>query len=454
MKQKNLEIQQAKEALFGRGRSGRESPMFGCIGVDDPRVLDPAYYKKRFSYGSMGNRSSLDAPPSPRSVIKRSSLKERGRVPVGMYGFAPAPNPLNGVTRLFEPLDAGSKGETEAMITHLAGTRQDHLGMDAPIVRPQPSFSRPETEKKASDGVYSSIRNSNPFLEEDATVSFTPQHQTTFDVLSPMTGHPSAIPKPLFDTTQRRNEDNVHGSPSPPPLSEPDHKSSRRPSYSGTGYDHSPTPSFLASKLNSTVQYNDFDQASSREPSSFMLSEIPEVVTPPLQKYGSPLATALPWPGFTPALSPDPVFWPGLTPNALSPTPIEWPLVSGRENGEDEKPPVPPKHPARAASVRNSDSSSSLAPPPPISRLLGPRIVSKENIRGHLSNISREISEESIDVVRKANSSTPRLTPFNKNMFPRRQDREGVPAGWMNHTETRHEHEDGYEMTDMKEQRK
>ena len=458
MKQKNLELQEAKGALFGHRRSsGRESPMFGCIGVDNPQVLDPMYKKRLRAGSSTADISSLVTSSSAATVVKHSVKKDRGVVPVGMYGFAPAPNPLHGVTRPFELSDQDSGGETEEMATHLAGTRRDHLDSDAQASRPVPSFARPQVGRKDSDSVYSEVRNSNPFIDEGSTLNATPENSKSFDILSPMTGHPSAIPKALFDSNKRGNQEDFHASPSPKPTPGSGSHPSRMPSYAGTGYDRSPSPSFIASKLHSTLENNAFDPAPSREPSSFLLSELPDVSTPPHQTSGSPVPIAIPWPGFTPALSPDSSTWPGRSPTdfspAASPAPTEWPRLSAFESHTREKPPIPPRHPARAGSIRSSDSSSSLVPPPPIPGLLGPRIVSKENIRGHLRDISRDISDESMDVVRTASTSAPRLVPFNKNVFPRGRDRKGTPVGrWMSNMDEADQSKDGYEMATLKEE--
>ncbi|KAF1965323.1 hypothetical protein BU23DRAFT_604252 [Bimuria novae-zelandiae CBS 107.79] len=440
MKRKNREIQEAKGSLFGSRRSGRESPIFGCKGIDNPDVLDPVIDAERRVESlrrseSLGGRSSLDMTPSP--ITKRGSKKEKGVVPVGMYGFAPSPikdkTPLHGVTRRVSLPGTDYEGETQDMISHLSESSAGTPQVDTFRMYPQPAFARPETERKASDGVYSSIRNSNPFTENMPDHGSTPQSKGAFDVFSPMTGHPSAIPKALFNTKQQdglsQNEDRnlVAERLSAPSVA--DSKASRIPSYEGTGYDREIGAPFIAHKLHSTLEYNAYDPYSSRE-SSFVLSEIPEM-THHLEGYAD-IPQPVPWPGMTPGFSPDVEAWPGQTPTIASPTLTEWPLVPDSRDASPP-PPIPPKHPARAASVRSS-TGSDLPPPPSLPRLLGPRIVSKENIRGHLSNISREISEDSLKQVRQhdvQSTPMPKLTPYNKNMFPRR-DRKGTPVGaWM-----------------------
>lgn len=448
LKQKNQELQDAtKDTLFKRSRSGRESPMFGCKGVDDPTMFDPLYDQNRRS-GSVGNRSSLESPPSPGSITKRGTNKSKAVVPIGMFGFTPAKekNPLNGVTRPFDLSDGEPEGEPQAMISHLAETAIDAQDKDAPVASPEPAFSRPETERKVSDGVYSSIRNSNPFMEDLLAIQATPQPRIPSKVVSPMNGPPSAIPKPLFNTTMRQahrpHYDDLSSidNTSIASFLGPDPKLARKPSYKGTGYGRSPESSFVSSR-----------------DSSFMLSEIPEIHTPQTYEYEDGVPTPVPWPGFTPALSPNPTVWPMQSPSIASPTSADWPIPSSSEPKQDDqdKPPIPTRNPARATSIRSSASSLTLPAPPSLPRLLGPRIVSKENIRGHLSNISRDISEDSLEVVKKSDTSTTRLTPYNKNLFPRHDERKGTPmTGWMGGARGEVSSQGEFEMMTLEEDKK
>ncbi|KAL1597877.1 hypothetical protein SLS60_008364 [Paraconiothyrium brasiliense] len=484
IKRKNRDIQDITESVFGRNRHGRESPMFGCKGIDDPRVIDPVVDANRRSL-SMSGRPSLDVPPSPKSPKKRGE-KSQGLVPVGMYGFMPTPtkhkNPLHGVTRPINLPDAEFEGETtQDIISHLETEGKNFAESDGPRNTPKPAYTLPHPERKSSDGVYSSIHDSDPFVEGNLGFDSTPTRKTSVEVLSPMSGHPSAVPKPLFNISKRRDPQPEHQEviPESPTSTDFGHSSkpARMPSYAGTEYDREIKPPFIAKKLHSTLEHNAYDPAS-RE-TSFALSEIPEILYPLerqdqfartgnyITSFENPETMRLlegehndvpqhvPWPGMTPALSPDPLAWPDQSPTATSPAPTEWPRAS-RFQDAVPPPPIPPKHPARASSIRSS-AGSDLLPPPSIPRLLGPRIVSKENIRGHLSNISRDITEDSLRQVQRRDvtpTGAPKLTPFNKNMFPRR-DRNGTPVGaWMGNAVGQGTKESEIEMRTLEEQSK
>lgn len=444
MKLRNRDKQDTKGSLLGRIRSGRESPMFGCQGVDDSRALDPVVDAIRRS-GSMGGRSSLDGSSLP------GTPKKKVLVPVGMYGFVASPekdkSPLHGVTRRLSLPGEDSEGETQGMVSYLTENKQDAYGApnkETPRMRLKADVARPETERTASDGVYSSIRNSNPFIED------TPEKSLSVEVFSPMNGHPSAVPKSLFNATTR-SELRQPKNKAVFEESSPDSKASRNPSYAGTGYEREFMPVHIANQLHSRSEYNAFGNPS--RDTSFMLSPIPDIEKS-YEGEGSEIPRAIPWPGFTPAYSPDPVNWPFQTPSPVSPAPTEWPRASRIEHTIPEPPPpIPPKHPARALSGRLS-SGSDMLPPPSMPRLLGPRIVSKENIRAHLGHISRDISEESLQIVKQQDveaKSTTKLTAYNKHLFPRRPDRKGTPVGeWMQ--KTHGEQSDGPEMKTSEEE--
>ncbi|KAF9739660.1 hypothetical protein PMIN03_005080 [Paraphaeosphaeria minitans] len=463
IKRKNRDIQNSTGAFFGRSGSGRESPMFGCKGIDDERAIDPVVDAKRRSL-SMSGRPCLEVPPSPTSSTKRSQ-KKKGVVPVGMYGFMPSPtkdkSPLHGVTRRFEPpeYETGAEGEgetTQDILSYLEAEVRVPRESDRPRDLPQPAYARPDPERKPSDGVYSSICDSNLFMEDTPKLGNTPAQKASIEVLPSMSGHPSAIPKPLFnisrrqDPQARRDHYLIAESPSPVKMNHGS-KSSRVPSYAGTGFDREIKQPSIANKLHSTLENNAYE-SSSRE-TSFALSGISDMVHPLEQRDHFEGASHhdtlsenpetvrmlegreadnphhVPWPGMTPGIVPVPIPWPGQTPTVPSPAPTEWPHASRFEE-PDSPPPIPPKNPARAASVRSS-AGSDLLPLPSFPTLLGPRIVSKENIRGHLNNISRDIANDTLRQVKQRDVTprgTPGLTPFNKNMFPRR-DRNGAPVG-------------------------
>jgi hypothetical protein len=458
--------------------------MFGCKGIDDPQAIDPAVDANRRS-ASISGRLSLEVPPSPKSSTKRSQ-KNKGVVPVGMYGFMPSPtkdkHPLHGVTRpVILPDEKSERETTQDMNEHLKTEGRRPTEPDSPGGLPKPAYTRPDPDRKASDGVYSSIRNSNPFVEDTPGFGSTPMRKISIEVLSPMSGHPSAIPKPLFNTTKRQEARQQHENDLIPEslstvTASYSSKPSQMPSHAGTGYEREIKPALIADKMHSTTEHNTYDSIS-RE-TSFALSEIPELVYPlerqdriagtreykPLPENAetirllegrdSDIPQSIPWPGMTPGVSPEPLAWPGQTPTAASPALTLWPRASRFED-PNTPPPVPPKHPARSASIRSSAGSDLF--PPSIPRLLGPRIISKENIRGHLSNISQDITDESLRQAKQRHvtpNEIPKLTPFNKNMFPRR-DRNGTPVGaWIGNAAVQRVKEEDFEMNPLEAQPK
>ncbi|KAJ4301369.1 hypothetical protein N0V90_003461 [Kalmusia sp. IMI 367209] len=453
---KRRDQQGTKGLIFGRTRGGRESPMFMCRGIDEPEE-SPENRRPE----SIAGRSSLGEMPQPSPT----KTKKDNLVPFGMFGYIPSPrkakNPLHGITRRVSFSDAEPEDEVTQKMDDL-----EVISRAAPYLRNTPprsqsNFMSPVQKGQDSDSVYSSIRISNPFTEDESAFASITEQATSEDVLSPM-GHPSAIPKALFTTTQRKHnpQNRGHESPCPPSISE---SRSRIPSYLGTGYEREIKPDFIADKMHTTLEHNAFDRMSSA--STFSLSEIPGV-TNSLKSYDPLTPQRIPWPGQTPTgISPEHVPWPGQTLTGPSPEPRRKegyvsPMISPattiwpRAEDTGSPPPIPAKHPARAASFRSS-TGSDLAPPT-LPKLLGPRIVSKENIRGHLSNISRDISEETLRHVRQREVS-PTLPPaplktFNSHMFPR-QDRKGMPMGGFMER-SRVDSSGSYEMKALKEEPK
>jgi len=456
-KKRTRDLHGSKSSVPGyRARTGRESPMFMCRGANASERPGTGH-RRSGSLTSNYSELASEIPSAQLTSISGSPTKKGKldlKLPYGVFGLVPKSNspveepksPLHGVTRR---LNFSSSPEPEDVVKDLKNLNindKDALRKFKSSPSTPPAATRPDPKREISDRIYNSVRNSNPFTE-DAHGSASVAKQVTPEVApSPM--YPlSAIPKPLFTTPKRKMKVNDAGSPTPLETAGTSH---RMPSYSGSGYEYDISPNFIANRLHATLEHDASYSIGQR-------SSYTESIQPAGAKGNDHLRSSsdllrdgrdpkpVPWPSDTPTVaSPMLVPWPGQTPTVERPSSQSWGLFD--ENSP--KPPVPAKHPARAVSHRTSTGPDSLRMPPPLP-LLGPRIVSKENIRGHLRLDSKKIHEEELRKAERheAVSSVPpvRLKPYNTNMFPR--DRKGTPIGpWMR---PRPEEEDGYEMKTM-----
>lgn len=428
-----------KSPSFGR-RKGRESPMFGCKGIDSSSGSVGARRSVSMASLSSAGRTPTSAVPPLTPTSQKSKTKKEARVPYGMFGYVPRPKKPDASSSPSEPR---SPLQTMSLQKELPKTPDDPDGSqslddlsmnDADCIDDDELYAqpiktvllKPSFQRQGSDGVYTSIRNSNPFTDHIPIVLGSVHdrnHRKFEDEVSPMVP-PSAIPKPLFTTTERQFSGTVADKSSPTwPGIESD---IRQPSYEGTGYERDITPTFIARKMHTTLEHD----ASQQTSQGIHPSEFPGTIHPAhrdqhafSQTRAHDIPRSVPWPGQ--------IDTPGLLAQQVKRAP--WP-------NNELPPPIPSRNPARINSMRNLHSHNSgrepLQPPPKLPTL-GPRIISKENIRAHLS-VSREGSEEDLrkvdddDVHSIASTSASRpLKTFNSHMFPR-QDRKGTPVGaWL-----------------------
>jgi len=267
-----------------------------------------------------------------------------------------------------------------------------------------------------SEGVYSSIRNSNPFTENGPTFlgqSCKLEGRASWESERSLMAQKSAIPKPLFDKKSSAREPNrgsLEGSSFVRALNE---AKARVPSYEGHDYERNIAPSFMERKTHVTAKLradNEIRPGQSSLP--------PEPVHPVNEKgVAYHIPQALPWPGQSPQFPP--------------PSTTAWPDGSDGEH-IPPPPPIPAKNPQRYNSVhdlQSAESSRRTSLQPPVYPTLGPRIISVENIRAHLT-VSPQTSHEDlkkVDESREVKALPPvPLRTYNSHMFPR-QERKGTP---------------------------
>ncbi|KAF2248877.1 hypothetical protein BU26DRAFT_594610 [Trematosphaeria pertusa] len=451
LKKKNLQ----QKNPVGRKISGRESPMWGCQGIGSVAsgIDSPRRSRSLMSFSS-GRRS----PSSPRSKVPRTPTRKNKMqdklekyVPYGMYGRVPKSpkpstagpkSPSHGITRPFElPRTPPEPRQYPETITERdTDSLNESFEESSFNLSPLPSF-RPSFERQASDGVYNSIRESNPFVEEKPKTLSTMLNNGEYDDSDieehlPM-NQLSAIPPPLALRGPEASNEEL------PPAGKGEDDGPRYPSYEGTGYEQDITPNFIADKMHATLEHDGYQ----RDRTVPGPSRIPAPIQP--VPYGGNLRTASNQSRFPQPGPPQHVPWPGRD----SPSP---PPKGAPRPGDDSPPPVPPKNPTRYNSksdIAGAARSEQLHNEEPL-RPLGPRIVSKENIRAHLGGLSREASEEDLRKVHerertaRAMTASPPTTlrTYNSHMFPRK----GTPVGaWMD--KNRYGPGGEYEMKVLKE---
>ncbi|KAF2645299.1 hypothetical protein P280DRAFT_531349 [Massarina eburnea CBS 473.64] len=462
-------------------RPGRDSPIFGCKGVnDDSMEATITSIDLRRSSGSSFRSpvsSTFRVPffrvsPSPDSGSSTTSSKEKKKkeamIPYGMYGLQPKPPktpttpttpktpmsdahspnipssgayPKVGLAQTPRSVKSAKNIEVSNVQTKLANIEEDKTWSKLIAL----STKKSETQLQSSEDVYTAIRDSNPFCENDTTKldaifkKDTPQgdresgEYSVGSLRSIGDGPPSAIPEPLFN---KKRNDSIRKNAifsqttGAAPGTETD---TRLPSYQGSGYNREITPGFVAHKLQSTLEYDpDGEDNLYAEPARHptqrrrgsqhrhaqrRLYDSPEA--PRFQREGPP--ERIPWPGQSSAEG---------SPNIA----LEAYHSSDDEESSPPPPPVPAKNPRRANSLNSVTSKVSGATES--ASLLGARIISKENIRAHL-DLSRESSWESLERINEEQGEqvqsreVPQLNAFNKHMFPK-PNRRGTPmGGWM-----------------------
>lgn len=472
-----LQKERAKQRKRLMGLSGPdsrgESPMFGCQGIDGLGGPLPSPTGRRPA--SLGPSDGNRQPPSPTSLgsskadtVRKNKEKLKRLVPFGMYGMsdvdtghASPRSPDHGITRLFEVPDSPTPSIREPLYPTAISVNEvvqprtrpvpasptpkpRHRSSEEPnsptasgngegqlFTKPAPVFALPGIQRKSSDGVYTAIRNSNPFTvdNESPRRSLILEDDTDgMSVVSSMVAV-SAIPEPLFKANPRD-------------IDREEKKHERKPSYEGTGYGGGFSPSSTAQDRQQQDPYlHPTANANHDRKTNRSLNPLP-----PLQvnKGGAHLHESAnvehkPSPG-----SFDPFF------HART-------RSSPQENA-DPPPPIPVKSPRRVLSARESGTSnfsfgsshatatspillgipdgyvlgrsssvqgghldspvrSSFSSLDPIPQALGNRIVSLENIRAHLSPKASFESEQSepATITAVMAAAPPPLPPFQPN---------------------------------------
>jgi hypothetical protein len=388
--------------------------------------------------GSLRLQQSAGGSPIKRAAesIKRSLSNTMGSLKMRDE----QKSPLHGVTRQLHFPDRSSS------------QTYDH-GHDSMIITPLP---RPQLQHELSEtSTYTSIRNSTSFdLPGRARAS------SDDSVFSPM-GQLSAIPRPLQadyqdvetssssraslkDTIEDiRPMNDGQSSDQPGPLhdfesSYDDHQVSgqkkayqdiRAPSYEGTEYQKEISLTDLHTQR--LISARSPGPVRARTPAT----RLPAPIIP--VPYSGPRIASADTPGKSAprpsaAISsdaavapPKSIVWPGTAPKATA-----WP---GFDSDDDSPPPpVPSKSPDRQ--IRNPRSRQPLREDGADNEVY--RIVSRENIRAGLADVSPDSSAEDLvtrqplpDPVRMMSPMKQQLQTYNTHLFPRK----GTPVGeWIN----------------------
>jgi hypothetical protein len=388
-KQRSQQKKRAKELngkkpLILAKRRGKESPDFGCRGIDDEDVRNTmaASVANSTPRCSTSGHAVSSSPRSPTSSKPPPESPSR-RVPYGMYGHKEAP---------------------------VVPRKNKDSPNDKHAVQPAAAW-KPDMNRLDSDGVYTTIRNSNPFTEEKPGYfgeSAELRKSASLESMESNMAQKSAIPTPLFG--QKSNAHKPKSGPSGDSgfVRAVQEAKVRAPSYEGNAYERDITPSFTERKMRAAAEHqarqgDRLDQSSRN----------PEPVYPTDEKGAAyHIPQKVPWPGQTPQFQPtDKTKWPSERTQTSTPPP----------------PPIPTKSPERHNSVRdsqNAESSRQSILQPPVYPTLGPRIISVENIRAHLS-ISSQTSHENLQKVdeeteKKQLPPLP-LRTYNSHMFPRKE---------------------------------
>jgi hypothetical protein len=367
-------------------------------------------------------------------------------------------SPLHGVTR---PLHFPERASTPA-----SSHDSDSMVGITPLPRPHPMYRLSESS------TFASVRNSNPFNFDLPDRARTDAADPVF---SPM-GQLSAIPRSLHEEHQTAamssssfvsNGDSMDtfkllndglSSDEPGPLhgfvsNQDDHLVSgkmkatydvRAPSYEGTQYQKEISLTDLHTQR---LQSARSPPIRTRTPAT----RLPAPIIP--VPYSGPRIASADTPGKSPSkpslvsskpvvAPPKPVAWPGSLPKATA-----WPGFNSDDSDDSlSKPPIPVKSPERQ--IRNPRSRQPVRGDAEDSEVY--RIVSRENIRAALGDVSRESSAEDLvpqkpfaDSARTMSPMKQPLNTFNTHLFPRKSTPVG---GWVN---AKGDKDGGYEMSAM-----
>ncbi|KAF2027697.1 hypothetical protein EK21DRAFT_38120, partial [Setomelanomma holmii] len=431
--------------------------------------------------GNDSRSPSKQMPKSPPGSFRKHSGSYRRSFSEQEGGHSPLKKLSDGVKQSFTKTVAALKSKEEPKSPLHGVTRQLHfperstriIERDSMEYPPRP---RPEQRREPAEmSVFTSIRNSNPFSEElpaDLIVQRTRTNTEDSD-FSPM-AQLSAIPRPIFPEPTARHDDqladdNENDEEVATLRQRESFQDVRVPSYEGTGYQQ---------EISLTDLHNQRLEATRSPPLARIKSpatRLPAPITPipyggirvaSADKEGkSPakplvLSKSIPAPPKPTAESSQPVvnltkaIAPPVLPSVLPAKPVDMPIEPSRSqhkatawpgfesDDEDAPPPIPDRSPDRALTAYAPGKPSHARSRHDIGSENDHeifRIVSKDNIRGALGGISRESSAEDLipakpfaEPDRTASPMRHQLQPYNKHMFPRKEERRGTPVGgWL-----------------------
>lgn len=483
----------AEQRLRADRRKGYETR--GRVSSGIPRIVKPSGSQSptkklpRSSQESSRN-GSVNGSPIKRYAegIKRSLSNAVSSV----RNREEKKSPLHGVTRQLHFPDHSRGGSLESWNGTAAANANGEID-DSTIIT---SFPRPHMYRESTGAsVYSSVRSSNPTVEGNVAAQAAPgaraydvepewmpgnqrvRADTDDSVFSPMI-QLSAIPRPLqadsdssfhhkarsgpgalsdASSGSERGSTNFAAPSFGPERKVHEKKSSfdiRLPSYEGSEYQkeisltdlhtqrmfstRSPEPKPTrtpATRLPAPivpVPYCGPRVASADTPSKTTTPTTQPVLSPP-KPVAMPVKAV-----FEPTKS---TAWPGPSakkssatsrPDEPAPQKTAWP---GTESDDDESlpPPIPAKSPERQ--IRNPRSRQpALEDNNHGHEVL--RIVSRDNIRSALGDLSRESSMESLagpmsveELDRGVSPIKQQLQTYNTHLFPRKDERKGTPVG-------------------------
>ncbi|KAH5277196.1 hypothetical protein HBI70_095330 [Parastagonospora nodorum] len=345
-------------------------------------------------------------------------------------------SPLHGVTRQLHFPDRNSSQPYDPL-------------RDSMRITPLP---RPQQHRETSGvSVFTSIRNSNPFIEDLADQIKRARGDSDDSVFSPM-GQLSAIPRPLQPEADEVRSFKPYLEESPEIRGRKSYHDVRVPSYEGSEWEkeisltdlhvrrmntmRNPEPARTrtpATRLPAPIlpiPYSGPRVASADTPGQSKF-QLPQTVLPPPKLVSMPVqpgtaAQKVAWPG-PPSTLPKAVPWPNTpSPKARK---SSWKFLHSDSEHVHIPPPIPAKSPERQ--IRNPRSRQREDPDHEMLR-----IVSRENIRNALGDLSHESSCEELAppkaVLDPAHAISPvkqQLRTFNSHLFPRKDERKGTPVG-------------------------
>ncbi|KAF1919954.1 hypothetical protein BDU57DRAFT_405855, partial [Ampelomyces quisqualis] len=351
---------------------------------------------------------------------------------------------LHGVTRQLQFPDR-TLGVKQESWSELFESQRDSFVI-TPLPRPQNHHRDSETS------VYGKIRTSNPITEMNTRT----RADTDDSVLSPM-GQLSAIPRPLQEDPDVARDLEPASDGKPNLHAKKSYYNVRMPSYEGNEYEReisltelhthrkdlangsesAPKKRTPATRLPAPIvpiPYVGPRVASADTPtrsSAPSITQPPPVLAPPKQvatpkKPVVAPAKSVGWPGPS-STKPKATAWP----NSPSPVRTAWPGAESESDYGEFTPPIPSKSPER--NIRNPrfrqhqrrDSEQEVF-----------RIVSRENIRMALGDVSPESSTEHLvqpkSFVEPVHTMDPNKQPlqtYNTHLFPKGDERKGSQGG-------------------------